>query len=89
MLVEEIQQTKFDMLMSIEITSGNDPVRQQRLANIKLVSCHRSSTGYNFDNTNVQSSYYCDTDDDSLLYYTSVQNLQKLNQMNQKLGKHV
>ena len=25
-----IQQTKFDMVMSIDVTTGNDPMRQQR-----------------------------------------------------------
>ena len=34
MLVEGIQQTEFDSVMSIDATAGNDPVRQQRVVTI-------------------------------------------------------
>ena len=39
LLVEGIQQTDFDMAMSINMTTGNDPVRQQRLLNITCYRC--------------------------------------------------
>ena len=37
-LMEEIYLTDFDMVMSNDVTTGNDPMRQQRLANL---TCHK------------------------------------------------
>ena len=36
--IEGIQQRKFDIVMAIDATTGNDLVRQQRLANMTYVS---------------------------------------------------
>ena len=40
-LVEGIQQSKFDTVMSIDISTCNHPLRQQRLANITCYKCRQ------------------------------------------------
>ena len=39
LLLEGIQHTEFDTVMSIDATTGNNPIRQQRLATITCYKC--------------------------------------------------
>ena len=39
LLVKGVQQRDFDIVMSIDVTAGNDPMRQQRLANMTSYKC--------------------------------------------------
>ena len=39
-----MQQTEFDSVMAIDETSGNDPVRQQRVTNITRYKCGQKFT---------------------------------------------
>ena len=39
LLVEGIQEIKFDTVMSIHVTAGNGPMKQQRLATITCYKC--------------------------------------------------
>ena len=44
LLVEGIQQMEFDWVMSVDVTTGNDPMRQQRVATITCYKCgHKRS----------------------------------------------
>ena len=43
LLVKEIWQTKFDMVMSIDASTNNNPMRKQRLANITCYKCRQKS----------------------------------------------
>ena len=39
LLVEGIQQIEFDTVMSIDVTAGNNPMRQQRVATMTCYEC--------------------------------------------------
>ena len=41
LLVEGIQQTEFDMVMSVSAVAGNEPMRQQRLETITWFKCRQ------------------------------------------------
>ena len=41
LLVQGIQQMKFDTVISIDVTDGNDPMRQQRVGNITCFKCRQ------------------------------------------------
>ena len=55
LLVERIQQTEFDCVMSIDVTPGNSTMRQQRVVSI---TCYKCSQNVIIEKTQMVTAYY-------------------------------